>query len=445
MEFRVERGDEIGGEVKAPPSKSYTHRALLLACLAQGESCLREPLYSADTMATLEACQALGCEIEKYDDRCIVQGTGGNLKTPGKVLDLQNSGTTLRFLTTMASLAPEHTELTGDDSLQKRPMQQLLDALKPLGVEAFSKNGNGLPPIIVKSGFSGGETEIKGDVSSQYISSILLSAPYAENPVDLEVVGEFKSRPYVDLTLDIMEKFGVNVHQTGEKHYHLENQSYQARDYTIEGDYSSASYLIAAGAILNGEITVKNLFSDSKQGDKVILDIVKKMGAQIRQEKDHVMIRGPDKSNPNNSSLGGVSPSNGELLTASLQGIDVDLENTPDLLPTVAALASVAQGTSHIVGVEHARFKETDRVHTMALELSKLGVRLKEEQDGLTIQGGAHGGVVKSHGDHRLVMALTLVGLVTGGIHIQNASVHKVSFPNFPQVMQKLGCPVETL
>ncbi|HOI40283.1 MAG TPA: 3-phosphoshikimate 1-carboxyvinyltransferase [Methanobacterium sp.] len=445
MKLIVERGDKIGGVVKAPPSKSYTHRALLLACLAQGESCLHDPLYSADTMATLEACQALGCEIEKCDDHCTVHGTGGILKNPGKVLDLENSGTTLRFLTTMASLAPEHTELTGDDSLQKRPMQQLLDALKPLGVEAFSKNDDGLPPIIVKSGFRGGETVIKGDVSSQYISSILLSAPYAENPVDLEVVGEFKSRPYVGMTIDIMEKFGVNVHQTGEKHYHLENQSYQARDYTIEGDYSSASYLIAAGAILNGDVTVKNLFSDSKQGDKVILEIVEKMGAQIRLAKDHVMISGPGNSNPNHYSVDEATTPNGKLLTASLHGIDVDLENTPDLLPTVAALASVAQGTSHIVGVEHARFKETDRVHTMALELSKLGVRLKEEQDGLTIQGGAHGGLVESHGDHRLVMALTLVGLVTGGMSIQNASVHKVSFPNFPQVMQRLGCPVETL
>jgi len=445
VELLVGRGDKIGGVVKAPPSKSYTHRALLLACLAHGESCLHDPLYSADTMATLKACQALGCEIEKYYDHCIVQGTGGILKNPGKVLNLENSGTTLRFLTTMASLAPGRMVLTGDDSLQKRPMQQLLDALKPLGVEASSQNGNGLPPIIVENGFRGGETEIKGDVSSQYISSILLSAPYAETPIDLEVVGEFKSRPYVDMTLDIMEKFGVNVHQKGEKHYHLENQRYQARDYTIEGDYSSASYLIAAGAILNGDVTVRNIFSDSKQGDKVILDIVEKMGAQIHLAKDHVKIRGPGKNNPNDSSVGGDSSANGKLLTASIQGIDVDLENTPDLLPTVAALASVAQGTSHIVGVEHARFKETDRVHTMALELSKLGVRLKEEQDGLTIQGGAHGGVVESHGDHRLVMALTLVGLVTGRMRIQNASVHTVSFPNFPQVMQKLGCPVETL
>lgn len=438
VELKVEQADMISGVVKAPPSKSYTHRALLLSCLANGKSYLRDPLYSADTMATLEACQALGCEIEIYDDFCTVQGTGGSLKTPEDILDLKNSGTTMRFLTTMTSLAPGRTTLTGDDSLRGRPMQQLLDALQKLGVKAFSTHNNDLPPIIVESGFEGGKTEIKGDVSSQYISSILLSAPYAQNPVDLEVRCDFKSRPYVEMTLDIMEKFGVHSQKEGPKHFHIDRQIYQARDYTIEGDYSSASYLIAAAAILDGKLTVSNLFQDSKQGDKVILDIVKMMGAKIQVNKDHVIISGTgDKIRH--------SLSSGELITCHLKGIDINLENTPDLLPTVAALAAVAQGTSHITGVEHARFKETDRVHTMALELTKLGVNLTEERDGLTIRGGAHGGVVKSHGDHRLVMALTLVGLVTGGVRIKNASVHKVSFPNFPQVMQQLGCPVKVL
>lgn len=429
---------EIQGVVKAPPSKSYTHRALLLACLAQGTSHLYDALYSADTMATLETCQALGCEIEIHEDQCRVKGTAGNLKTPDDVLDLKNSGTTLRFLTTMASLTPGCTVLTGDDSLRTRPMQQLLEALQKVGVKAFSTRNNGLPPIVVESGFKGGATEIKGDVSSQYISSIILSAPYAQNPVNLEVIGEFKSRPYVEMTLDIMEKFGVQTAQEGANHFHLDPHIYQAQNYTIEGDYSSASYIIGAAAICNGEVTVQNLFSNSKQGDKVILDIVGEMGADINVKKDKVIVTGPGERNKK------PAESFDKLLTCNLQGIDVNLENTPDLLPTVAALASVAQGTSHIVGVEHARFKETDRVHTMALELGKLGVKLTEERDGLIIQGGAQGGVVESHGDHRLVMALTLVGLLTGGVRIKDASVHKVSFPNFPQVMRRLGCALET-
>ncbi|NYB52328.1 MAG: 3-phosphoshikimate 1-carboxyvinyltransferase [Methanobacteriaceae archaeon] len=462
MELKVEQAGKIKGVVKAPPSKSYTHRALLLACLAEGKSELYDPLYSADTIATLEACQSLGAEIEIFDEVCIVKGTAGNLKTPDDVLDLKNSGTTLRFLTTMASLTPGYTVLTGDGSLRSRPMQDLLDALRKLRVNAHSTRNNGLPPIIIESGFPGGESQIKGDVSSQYISSILLSAPYAQSPVDLEVVGEFKSQPYVKMTLDIMEKFGVQVQQTQMNHFHVERQIYHAQNYTVEGDYSSASYLIGAAAILDGEVTVKNLFSDSKQGDKVILDIVEKMGAKIKVMKDQVVVHGPgnDFKSGNNSKIadypgiedkggsedhGGRKSQDGELYTGSLKAIDVNLENTPDLLPTVASLAAVAQGTSHITGVEHARFKETDRVHTMALELAKLGVKLIEEKDGLTIQGGARGGVVDSHGDHRLVMALSLVGLVTGGVRIRNSEVHQVSFPNFPQIMKSLGCPIEIL
>ncbi|BDZ68953.1 3-phosphoshikimate 1-carboxyvinyltransferase [Methanobacterium ferruginis] len=437
MELKVEKAGQIKGVVKAPPSKSYTHRAFLLACLADGKSYLQDPLYSADTMATLEACQSMGCNIQVERDQCIVQGTAGNLKTPEDVLDIKNSGTTLRFLTTMASLAHGCTVLTGDDSLRTRPMQNLLDALQKLGVKAYSTRNNGLPPIVIKNGFNGGKTDIKGDVSSQYISSILLSAPYAQNPVDLKVVGEFKSRPYVEMTLDIMEKFGVHVQQEQENQFHMENQNYLAQDYIIEGDYSSASYLIGAAAILNGNVTVKNLFHDSMQGDKVILDIVKKMGAEIKTKQDQIVIKGINTEKENNPT------SRRELITGGLQGIDVNLENSPDLLPTVAALAAISKGTSHITGVEHARFKETDRVHTMALELGKLGVKVTEEKDGLIIQGGAHGGVVESHGDHRLVMALTLVGLVTGGVRIQNASAYQVSFPNFPQVMEGLGCPVE--
>jgi len=447
VELKVEKASKIKGVVKAPPSKSYTHRALMVACLAEGEARLQDPLYSADTMATLEACQALGCEVKVEDDHCTVQGTGGDLKTPGDVLDLKNSGTTLRFLSTMTSLTPGCTVLTGDDSLRGRPMQDLLDSLSMLGVKAYSTRKNGLPPMVITSGFPGGEGEIKGDVSSQYISSILLSAPYAQNPVDLQVVGDFKSRPYVEMTLDIMGKFGVSCQQGPGNQFHMDKQTYQARDYTIEGDYSSASYLLSAGAILEGEVTVQNLFKDSKQGDKIILDILKGMGANIIVNEDQVTVKGtvdPDRSNESRNfrPAGNVTS---DLLTSNLQAIEVNLENSPDLLPTVAALAAVAQGTSHIMGVEHARFKETDRVHTMALELAKLGVQLKEEPDGLIIQGGARSGRVESHGDHRLVMALTLVGLLTGDVCIKDAAAHQVSFPNFPQVMVGLGCPMEII
>ncbi|MDI3550023.1 MAG: 3-phosphoshikimate 1-carboxyvinyltransferase [Methanobacterium sp.] len=431
VELKVEHASNIEGVVKAPPSKSYTHRALLLACLAKGQSQLSDPLYSADTLSTLKACQALGCDIEVKDDSCTVQGTAGELKTPEDVLDLGNSGTTLRFLTTMTSLAPGCSVLTGDDSLRSRPMQDLLDSLRKLGVKAYSTRGNGLPPVVVKGGFIGGESDINGGVSSQFISSILLSAPYAQNPVDLQVVGAFKSRPYVEMTLDIMEKFGTQCRQEPGNKFHLDQQTYQAQDYTIEGDYSSASYLLSAAAIVGGEVTVLNLFKDSKQGDKLILDILEKMGASIKARGNQVTVKGDSQERKTKGKI-----------TSTLTSVDVNLENSPDLLPTVAALAAVAQGTSHITGVEHARYKETDRVHTMALELSKLGVDVTEERDSLTITGGAHPGVVESHTDHRLVMSLSLVGLLTGGVCIKGAEAYQVSFPNFPQVMTDLGCSI---
>ena len=421
MELLVEKTDKIKGVVKAPPSKSYTHRAIFISSLAQGESHLRDPLYSDDTMASLEACRSMGCQINVQDDCCLVKGTEGELTTPDDVLDLKNSGTTLRFLTTMASLAHGCSVLTGDDSLRRRPMQDLLDSLGKLGVWAYSTRNNGFPPIVVKNGFKGGKTSINGNLSSQYLSSLLISAPYAEEAVDIQVVGNFISRPYVEMTIDTMEKFGVQVQKLQPDGFQVENQIYHGRNYTIEGDYSSASYLIAAASALDGNITLKNLFHDSMQGDKMILDVVKEMGAKIKIGQDQISIQGEGQ----------------------LKAVEVNLENSPDLLPTVAALAAVAEGISHIKGVEHARYKETDRVHTMALELSKLGVKLKEEPDGLIIHGGARGGTVQSHGDHRLVMALTIVGLVTGGVRIQNAAVHQVSYPNFPQIMQELGCNIQ--
>lgn len=417
MEVRVQAAERIYGTVKAPPSKSYTHRAFIMALLAEGISTIKDPLYSEDTLASLDSCKAFGSNINKHNNYCEITGINGRPKIPNNVLDLKNSGTTLRILTSVASLADGYTVLTGDESLRTRPMQDLLDALLPLGVSAFSTRNNGKPPIIVKGGFKGGNTNINGNVSSQFISSILMAAPYSEDAVNLNVKGEFISKPYVDMTLNLMEKFNVKVdYDRRANSFHIEPQNYHAQNYTVEGDYSSASYLIAAAASLNSELTIQNLSSNSKQGDKLILKIVKDMGCEVKVKNREVKINGQ-----------GI-----------LNGIEVNLQNAPDLLPTVAALGAMAQGTTNITGVEHARFKETDRIHTCALELSKLGVSLIEKADGLEIKGGVHGGVVKSHMDHRLAMAFYIIGLKVGNIKIEDASVYKVSFPNFPDIMHNL-------
>ena len=418
MELLVEPSSEINGEIKAPPSKSYTHRAIIISSLAKGISNIFNPLVAKDTLSSLNACKCFGTDIINMDNKWCVTGNNGVLKTPNDVINVGNSGTTLRIMASVAGLAKDYSIFTGDDSLKTRPMQYLLDALKSLGVDAISSKNNGKPPIIVKGGFNGGKTSIKGDISSQFISSILIAAPYANNTTELSIVGEFISKPYVDMTMDIMQKFGVKTKYDSEENKFIINPSnYISKNYVVEGDFSSASYPIAATAILGGELTIKNLFKDSKQGDKFILDIISQMGVDVIFKKDSVIIRS----------------------TGQINGIDVDLSNAPDLLPTMAALGSLAEGCTNITGVEHARFKETDRIMTCAKELKKLSVDVTENRDGLTIKGGVKSGIVKSHSDHRLVMALSLIGLKTG-IKICDAESYSISFPNYPKVMSNLGC-----
>ena len=332
-------------------------------------------------------------------------------------------------------LSDNEVILTGDESLQTRPMGLLMDALWSLGIETKSLNDNEKAPILIKPGYLGGETNIYGNVSSQFISSILISSPLSEQGVTLYVLPEFKSRPYVNMTLDIMKKFGAKTlkgyylkHETCDMdhqscridEFKVMKQGYVACDYTVEGDYSSASYLLALIAINGGKAKIRNLFRDSKQGDKVILDILQDMGAKVIRGEDYVEIG-----------------SNGEL-----KAIDVDLSNAPDLLITVAVLAAMAEGTTNITGVGHARVKETDRIDTTCRELEKLGCKLVEYEDGMSITGGVTGGVVDSHGDHRLAMAFSLIGL-KHDIEITNGEVFDVSFPNFIESMAELGFELE--
>ena len=423
MDLKVDKVDKITGTIKAPASKSYSHRAFIAAALAEGESVLRDPLYSEDTLATLEACEKLGALFQRYPDKCIVQGTAGYIRTPENVVEVKNSGTSVRILSSIAAIAPRanYTIFTGDESLRKRPMQDLIDALKNLGVTIVSSQSNGTPPIIVKGGFDGGETDIKGDVSSQFISSIIMASPYSKRPVTLNVRGTFVSKPYVNMTLSVISKFGINFEYDTTNvpeysSYYIEPQKYECADYTIEGDYSSASYMIAAASMLPSKITIKNLYRDSMQGDKLILDIVEKMGAKVTRDDSSVTIESD----------------------GNLESFDVDLSDAPDLLPTVAVLMATANGESRITGVEHARFKETDRVHNCAVELENVGLDVEELRDGLIIRGRPKGGFVDSHMDHRMVMAFYVLGLKIGDVKIKDASCYDVSFPNFLEVMDEI-------
>ncbi|WP_295594614.1 3-phosphoshikimate 1-carboxyvinyltransferase [uncultured Methanobrevibacter sp.] len=436
MNLKVKNISNIGGVVKAPPSKSYSHRAIILASLAKGTSKLYGMLYSEDTLASINVCRTLGAQITKKDDCLEVIGTGGKLHNSSEnPIDLANSGTTLRLMTSVASLSDNDVILTGDESLQTRPMDLLINSINYLGIDAKSLKDNGKAPILIKPGYVGGETNISGSVSSQYISSILISSPLSDKGVTLFVLPEFKSRPYVDMTLDIMKKFGCHVfkgfyikHDDCIKEhkscrideFKVKKQEYKSCDYTVEGDFSSASYLLACIAINGGHAKVLNLFKKSKQGDKVILEILEKMGACIEIYDDYVEISSDGK----------------------LKGIDINLSNAPDLLITVAVLAAMAEGTTNITGVKHARVKETDRIDTTCRQLEKLNCQLEEFEDGMSITGGVSGGIVDSCGDHRLAMAFSLIGL-KHDIEIVNGEVFDVSFPNFIESMAEIGFELE--
>ncbi|KKG14503.1 3-phosphoshikimate 1-carboxyvinyltransferase [Methanosarcina sp. 2.H.T.1A.6] len=418
----------IKGEVFAPPSKSYTHRAITLAALSK-EAVVHRPLISADTLATIHASRMFGASIKREGEDLLIQGVNGKPKVPDDVIDAANSGTTLRFMTAIAALTEGITVLTGDASLRTRPNGPLLEVLNKLGVKAFSTRGNERAPIVVKGELGGAIVKIDGSISSQFISALLIACPLAKNSTTLSIVGELKSKPYVDVTLEMLELAGVKIHtddNNGTRFIIPGKQKYDLKEYTIPGDFSSASYLLASAAMIEGsEVTVKNLFP-SKQGDLVIVETLERMGADITWDRK----------------AGKVTVRGGKPLKA----ITFDAGATPDLVPTVAVLASVAVGTSRIENAEHVRYKETDRLRALAIELPKLGVRLKEEKDSLTITGGSlHGAAVHGWDDHRIVMALAMAGMIAGNTTIDTTESVSISYPDFFKDMRNLGAKIEEI
>lgn len=424
MQATVEKAAKIGGIVTAPPSKSYTHRAFIIASLARGDSFIENPLLAGDTFSTLNAMRAFGVEIEEEKADVSIHGCGGALRTPKDSIDCGNSGTTIRLVSGVAALDGT-VMLTGDESVKKRPMQPLLDALGQLGVK-ISATVDGTPPVVIEGrGIAGGDVRIPGDISSQFISSLLIAAPYAKNDVKIYITTSLKSRPYVGMTIDIMEKFGVVVKSgpSYETLYVKAGQTYSGTKYRVEGDYSSASYFFAIAALTGSKITVKNLGADSKQADRAILNILKKMGAKVAVKPGEVTVEG------NN-----------------LTGIEIDLGDAPDLLPTVAALGCCASGETVIKNVGHARYKETDRIAACTKEFKKFGVQINEYKDGMSITGTERlvGSEVKSYGDHRMAMALTILGAnAEGKTVIDDVRCVSISFPEFFRALNKIGIVVD--
>ena len=419
----------VAGRVRAPPSKSYTHRAVLAAGYG-ADTTVVDPLVSADTRATMRAVEAFGGAVDRRGDELDVSGFDGHPAVPDDVVDCANSGTTTRLVTACGALADGLCVFTGDGSLRSRPQGPLLDAIDQLGGRAESTRRNGQAPLVVGGPVDGGTVSIPGDVSSQYVTALLMAGAVTDGGIGIDLETELKSAPYVDITIEVLDDFGVDVARTDHGFRVPGGQSYRPAggEYEVPGDFSSMSYLLAAGAVAaaDGDGVVVEGARPSAQGDSAIVDVLASMGAAVEWDRDAGEITVP---------------------RASLSGTTVDVGDTPDLLPTIAALGAVADGDTTIENCEHVRYKETDRVEAMAEELSKLGASVTEARDRLTVHGGEsdlEGAVVDGRGDHRIVMSLAVAGLVADGETTIRGGEHvDVSFPGFFEALESLGVDVE--
>lgn len=401
-----------------PGSKSYTHRIYIAAALSNGLCKINNWLDSEDTNHTLKALRQLGIKYEKKDDGLYISGTNGALEPYNGQIDVGNSGTSMRLLTALTGIGKGIYILTGTERMQQRPIQNLLDALNQVGISAVSVNNNGCPPVKVIAGEVKGKlVHVNCGTSSQYLSALLLIAPLAKKETHIRVTEGPVSKPYIDMTLDVMTKFGVKVERDGYTDFFISGtQHYLCGNYDVEPDSSQASYFWAAAAITGSEVKVKGITKDSKQGDIKFVDVLQSMGCKI--------IHAPD----------GIS-----VLGGRLSAINVDMVDMPDLVPTLAVVASFANGTTLIKSVAHLKAKESDRLSAVINELSKMGIVAASDGNDLTIAGGrAHGAEIDTYNDHRIAMSFAVAGLSISGIKIKNEMCVEKSFPQFWHVFNKL-------
>ncbi|MDD5759641.1 MAG: 3-phosphoshikimate 1-carboxyvinyltransferase [Desulfobulbaceae bacterium] len=411
-------------QITVPGSKSLTQRALIAAALAEGSSTLLGPLTSEDTEYTSAALRAMGVEVDVGDAKqWQVHGKGGRIATPIAPIFLGNNGTATRFLTSVATLGAGDFTITGGPRMAERPIQPLIDALRGWGVEISSIANTGCPPLVIQArGLRGGRTLLPEGKSSQYLSSLLLVAPYAVQAATLDVSGEVLSKPYVTMTMAVMEAFGVKVCANEElDHFVVPQGAYRGRTYQIEGDASSASYFWAAAAVTGGRVTVSNVPNPSLQGDAVLVSMFEQMGCLVEKAEAGITVTGPSQ----------------------LKAIEVDMANCPDVAPTLAVVAAFAAGTTVIKNIAHLRIKECDRLHVMATELAKIGVKTQELPDALIVEGDPGranftGAVINTHDDHRIAMCFAVAGLVVPGISIADEECVAKSFPQFWETFAQL-------
>ncbi|MBI4268049.1 MAG: 3-phosphoshikimate 1-carboxyvinyltransferase [Chloroflexi bacterium] len=408
----------VTGTVHAPSSKSYTIRGLMCAALAKGESEVIHPLGSDDTEASLDVLSRVGIRV--YQDKDCWRVAGGEFRAPDADLFCRESAATLRFMTAISSLVPGQCRLTSAPSLAARPLAPLVQALRQVGVECQYIEKEKC--VVIHGGkLKGGVTELPGNISSQFVSALLLISPFAEEGLKIKLTTPLESQPFVLMTLECLNIFGIKVnHSEDLREFETSKQPYQPTRYTVEGDWSSASYLLALGA-LSGEVTVQNLNSESLQGDKIILEFLKQMGALVTSHKNELTIR-----------------------RARLKALKADLTDCIDLLPTVAVLAAAADGVSEFTGIARARLKESNRVAAVRTGLEAMGIKVVEESNRLLITGATvKSAVIDTRGDHRIAMAFSLLGSIAGGTTINNAECVAKTYPEYWDTIHSLGVEVK--
>lgn len=408
---------KLYGKIVCPPNKSYTHRAIMLASLTKGKSIIENVLHSSDIDATIETCKKFGAQMKETGNNLTIDGIE-EFKNQNIVIDAKNSGTTIRIATAIASLSKGKTILSGDESLRKRPMQPLLDALESIGAKCTSTGGK--PPITVSGTVKGKEVSIPGNISSQFVTALMIIAPRTEKGLILNIKDDLVSKPYLDATINIMEKFGVNVITiTPYKKYQIPSQEYKPTYVTIPSDFSSLALLLSASVLLGDKVTCEMMMGDLPQGDKKIIDILKDLGVVVTLSKNTITVKSP----------------------TLLEGGKFDLIDTPDLLPPLAILALKSSKPIELFNVKHARYKETDRIAILGRELKKLGVKVEEKEDGLILEAPEHpkGAELNSENDHRLFMAFCIAGMYVGDCTVTNPESVTISYPNFISDMNKVG------
>ncbi len=406
----------IDASIEVPGSKSLTQRALIAAALAEGTSRLLGPLESEDTRYSSQALMQMGIVMDK-DQVWQVHGNGGLIQPSAEPIFLGNNGTATRFLTSVASLGHSSYLIDGDSRMHQRPIGPLMTALRGWGVDIAATRGTDCPPLAINGrGIAGGTTVLPEGKSSQYLSSLLLVAPYARKPAVLKVEGEVLSKPYVAMTLSVMDAFGIAVECAADfSSFTIPQGCYRAREYQIEGDASNASYFWAAAAVTGGRVTVTNVPVPSLQGDAMLVPLLGRMGCEVTRTGNGITLQGPPR----------------------LEGIKVDMGDMPDVVPTLAVVAAFAEGQTVIDNIAHLRIKECDRLSAVVNELTKLGVEVEEHPSSMIIHGnggkGLKGAVIETYEDHRMAMSLAVAGLRIPGVQISGEECVAKSFPDFWQ------------